>query len=152
MTVAVLIADVLGRIRQSFYRDRTREFTRDHRSLMKAVARYGYECEKRGWEFEITAIRAELVGLLHSIISKRAEIQYLPVYLEGAVDRHIRTRAEELSAAATKIGSVTKLALQTVRVADVREPTPVETLAMLYRDLRRLQRQSVKPARQGALL
>jgi hypothetical protein len=144
MTVSDLITEVSRAVRNSFYTDKpVRDFVRDDRAIMRAIARYGYECDRRGWSFQVEFIHRELFSLLRSIREKDAEIKYLPVYLEGAVDRHIRMRAENLQVAARKLSNITQRAVKDIAVLGVVEKTPVETLALLYRDLgqrRRTQR------------
>ncbi len=146
MTVADLIAELLLLIRNHFYADRVREYMRDERALMKAIARYGYECERRHWQFQVDHIRRDIAEVLRSMREKQAAIQYLPVYLEGAIDRHIRLHAEELSRAAKDITKVTRRAVNTVASVAVVEKTAVETLAALYTDLKR-QRRCRRPAK-----
>lgn len=148
MTVADLIAEVTTKIRNVFYADRpAREFLRDERAITRAIARYGYECDNRGWDFQVEFIRRDLLDLLRSMRDKSADIKYLPVYLEGAVDRHVRTRAEELAAAAKAIPNIVKRSVKDLAVTNAIEKTPVETLALLYGDLnkRRRQQQKSKP-------
>lgn len=144
MTVPDLISETLLRVRRAFYAGRVREFKRDERALTRAIARYGYACAQRGWSFGVREIEAELAALLLRIREQRADIRYLPVYLEGAVDRHIRLRAEELSARAKRTAPHVNRVLAGVQtVTAVIEPSPVEVLALLYRDLRARRR---KPA------
>lgn len=146
MTIPDLISLILGSIRGQFYSDRPREFMRDERALTKAIARYGYECAHRSWHFQPQAILRDLANLLNEI--KRADLQigYLPVYLEGAVRRHIGQRAEELQAQARTIEPrLTKIVSGVKGVEAVREPSAVDILATVYRDLK-----SRKPARRQA--
>lgn len=161
MTVADLIFEVLTLIRNQFYADRVREFKRDERALMKAITRYGYECNRRHWQFQTQFIFKELSALLLKIRTRGAQIEYLPVYLEGAVDRHIRTRAEELSAEAKRLNGVQVLAPKlatAVPVAVVARPSDVETMDLLFKELRRHKRaarkvrQATAQAKQEALL
>lgn len=153
MTVAELVAEVVNCVRNSFYSDRPpRDFKRDERAIMRAIARYGVECERRGWHFQADFIFHELLQLLKSIRTNGADIQYLPVYLEGAVDRHIRLRAEDLHAQAKAAKNVDVLARKTmagVQVVQVVEKTSVETLAALYSDLKKRQKvkRLAKPAK-----
>lgn len=157
MNVAELITDVCRNIRNSFYADKAaRIYLRDERFLMKAIARYGVECERRGWHFQVDFIFHDLLKLLTKIKTGGAEIEYLPVYLEGAVDRHIRLRAEELNAAAKQAKNVENLTRKVVagtRITTVLEPSKVETLALLYKDLKKRKVKPVKinskPAQQG---
>ena len=156
MTIADLIAEVTMAVRNSFYADAPpRDFKRDERAIMRAIARYGYECDRRGWSFQVEFIHRELIALLRSIREKGAEINYLPVYLEGAVDRHIRCRAEELSAAAKAPANITRRAVKDLVAVNVVEKSPVETLALLYGDLKRQvrARRAVRPlSKQPSLL
>lgn len=138
MTIPELITLILGAIRNQFYADDIRAFKRDERALTKAISRYGYECNQRGWEFETKHILHALLKLLNEIKRSEAEIHYLPTYLDGAVKRHIGQRAEELSAAAKSTPkNIARIVAATKRVEAVREPSPTEILATLYRDLKR---------------
>lgn len=144
--VGTLIANVLDKIKRDFYKDRPdREFNRDRLALMKAVATYGYECNERGWSFETDFIYHDLLELLKKIRIAEADIQYLPVYLAGAVRRRIGQRAEELSARTgnakaidAKVAALVK-GIKTVEA--VREPTAVEVLAEVYIGIKKNQRQ-----------
>lgn len=158
MTIADLIAEVTNSVRNSFYADKpVQQFKRDERAIMRAIARYGAECDRRGWNFQVEFIWRELMALLRSIREKDADIKYLPVYLEGAVDRHIRLRAEELSAAAKSLSNITRAAVKDVKVLQTVEKSPVETLALIYKDLKKRQaKRASRPdkavAAQGSLL
>lgn len=151
MTIPDLIANLLGVLRSQFYADTPREFLRDERQLTKAIARYGHECAQRGWDFEPQFIQDDLLTLLNEIKRTGAEIGYLPIYLEGAVDRHVRQRAEELSAKAkaSKLPNAIKRIVNSVGVVEtVREPTPTETLGLLYAQLakrKKANRAALKP-------
>lgn len=114
-----------------------RKFMRDRTALMKAVARYGYTCTQRGWSFEVPHILKEVMEVLISMRDKQASIKWLPRYLEGAIDRHIRQRAEELSALAKVKDrqNVTKKVEGLAKVEAIREPSPTEILSTLYKDL-----------------
>jgi hypothetical protein len=157
--VADMISEVLRAIFNQFYADRPRDYLRDERALTRAISRYGWECEQRGWHLETQFILRDLVKLLIEIKRTDADISYLPVYLEGAIKRHIGQRAEELQAAARatprKVSTVVKVLAGLPRVEAVREPTAVEQLGLLYSDLRRRARkpkQMAKPAVQPSLL
>ena len=138
MTIPDLIANLLGVLRNQFYADTPREFLRDERQLTKAIARYGHECAQRGWHFEPQFIQDDLLTLLNEIKRTGAEVAYLPVYLEGAVDRRVRQRAEELNARAkaNQLPNAIKRIVNSVGVVEaVREPTHCETLGLLYQQL-----------------
>ena len=148
MTVAELIDTVLRRIAADFYAGRDQEFFRDQHALTRAIARYGVECQSRGWEFMPQVMQEDLLALLKSIRKNKADIQYLPVYLEGAVDRHIRVRADELRDRSLLGRNLAEKALRKITPMDIREATPVETLATLYKQMRRVKKQrkaSLKP-------
>jgi hypothetical protein len=156
MTVTQLIANVLDKIRRDFYRDRAREYKRDERALMKTIARYGYECNQRGWYFEAQFIYQDLLKLLLAIRTAEADIQYLPVYLEGAIDRHLRQRAEEFSAQAKAIDGRCHRILNTLapsggegRDEGARQLTPVEILGEMFKGIKTIQK-SRRHARQAA--
>ena len=161
MTVPDLINDMLRRIRSlDHYHGREREFMRDLTALQRAIARYGYACHERGWAFEPPAILADLVALLRKIVEQNLPIKYFPLYLEGAIDRHVRTRAEELNAQAKAARSVPRLAAKAVAgvpvVSVVVTPSATEMLAVMYRDLK-ARRHRKRPAgskavKQGVLL
>lgn len=160
MTVSELIQDMLRRIRSlDRYHGRDREFKRDERALMKAISRYGYACAERGWHFQPNEILGDLVALLRQIVNQNADIKYFPIYLEGCVDKHIRTRAEELNARAKAAKATPRLiekAMSDKSVVRVIEPTAVELLDKVYRDLAsRRKIKAAKPvakAKQGDLL
>ncbi len=153
MKISHLIETVLACIRHEFYRERIREFKRDERALMRAVATWGYACAQRGWELDAQFILEELLGLLGAIKKSGAEIGYLPSYLQGAVKRRIGQRAEEISAQSKSTPRQVAKIVQGLKGVDaVREPGAVETLAMLYRDLRRPKRSGPKAPKQGSLL
>lgn len=144
MTIPDLIANLLGVLRNQFYADTPREFLRDERQLTKAIARYGHECAQRGWHFEPQFMQDDILKLLNEIKRTGAEIGYLPVYLEGAVDRHIRQRAEELNAKAkaNKVPhAVQRVVNELGKVEAVRERTQTEVLAEVYQQLAQRKRQ-----------
>jgi hypothetical protein len=143
MTVPELIDQVLQSIARDFYgEDRVREFMRDRLALTRAVARYGYTCTQRGWSFDVPHILKEVMTVLISMRDKQAAIHWLPKYLEGAIDRHIRQRAEELSALAKTRDrqNITKKVQTLTKVEAVREQSATEILSTLYKDLKRSSR------------
>jgi hypothetical protein len=141
MTIPELITLILDSVRGQWYADDVRAFKRDERALTKAISRYGYECHQRGWEFDTKHILRAIMTLLQEIKRSGAEIQYLPVYLDGAVRRHIGQRAEELSVKAKSTPrNIAKIVESTKRVEAVREPSATEILATVYKDLRKVGR------------
>lgn len=164
MTVDALIDTVLARIWKEHYehKRRSHEWHASQRALTKAIARYGYECHGRGWEFEPERIWGELMRILDTMRERSLQIEtWFPIYLESAIDRHIRLRADELSAESKRedrtqrvhadpraAGTLATRVSAGVVVAHVRTPTPVEQLATLYRDLdkRRRARSRTRPA------
>lgn len=148
MTVPELIANVLENLRRHFYTDtetgivRVREFKRDERQLIKAIATYGYECCQRGWQFEVDFIYHDMNELLLKMRTSGADIGYLPVYLAGAIRRHLGLRAEVLSAKAKLIQPrVHRILTGLKTVQMVNEPTAVEMFTEVYRGIQRIQRQ-----------
>lgn len=155
MTLNQLVTGLLRRLFAEHYGpDKLREFARDRNALLKAIARYGHECASRGWYFEESAIFCDLNRILDTLRRNRADIRYLPVYLEGTVDRHIRLRAEELSAAARSLAP----RLERIRrglppaVPRVIERKPVEVLDALWRSLGARRRQLARQRRAAAAL
>jgi len=143
MTVDQLISEVLTNIRNHFYMDRVREFKRDERALTRAIVRYGHECNQRGWSFDTDFIFRELMKLLLQIRTSKADIKYLPLYLDGAVQRSIGQHAEELSAAAKSLPSqVGRLIKRAETFPIVREPTAVEVCSAVFKALKRRKRSS----------
>jgi hypothetical protein len=98
--------------------------------------------------------------VLREVKTRQADVKYLPVYLDGAIGRHLGQKAEEYSAAqkARGIKRLANVITRTVdgveRVEAVREKSATETLAALYHDLRLRGRRRKKaaPDRQEALL
>jgi hypothetical protein len=145
MTIPDLIETVLRRIWEEHYAHtgRHRDFFRDEQALTRSIARYGYECHNRGWEFEPEQIWAEIMRVLDTM--RRADLEvrtWFPIYLEASIDRHLRLRADELSAEAKRedrsrmlhagprtAGAIADKVRAGLVVAEVREPTPVEQLA-----------------------
>lgn len=156
MTIPELMDTVVGVIGRQFYGDLSvREFQRDRRYLMQAVSRYGHECCRRGWDFEARFIQDEILRILNEIKRTGPDIRWFPRYLEGAVDRSLRQRAEELSARAKALPpKVTKI-VAGVRPVAVVEKTDTEVLSLLYRDLKHnspRRRRGAEKAKQEVLL
>jgi len=143
--IAVLIDTCLTYLRTHFYQDAPkRSYHRDEQALVKAIARYGHECHRRGWEFEPLEIQKDVIKVIRTMLDRADEIQYLPIYLEGAIDRHIRLRAEELSAKAKAKKTVPALVakkLDGVQVAVIEKKTTVETLSDVWKGIRTRQHQ-----------
>lgn len=153
MTVDQLISEVLNSIRHHWYADRVRDFKRDERALTKAILRYGVECEQRNWQFDVPFIFNELMTLLRKIRTSKAEIGYLPVYLDGAVRRWIGGRAEELSAKAKSIRVQTHAVVTGVRTVEaIRAPTAVEICSTVFKSLQRRRPRRAPAAKQRDLL
>lgn len=151
MTVPELISDVLGQIRNGFYEGMDHAFFRDRTALMRAISRFGYEFEQRGWEIEAQQVRDCLLELLRNIKKAGSDIRYLPVYLDGAVRRFIGMRAEEFSAEQKRIGRHVARAVSKVTPVVVVEPKTCEVLSFVYRDLN-ARRRRTGAQRQGRQL
>ena len=142
MTIHECIDRCLTIIREKFYHDKPeRIFFRDRTALIKAISRYGYACTLRGWEFDAFFVTRSIIYTLTRISSE--DIQYLPVYLEQAIDRSVGQRAEELNAQDKRNKrnrDITK-ALQRVQQSVIPDNQPVfeksdtEILAGLYKQL-----------------
>jgi hypothetical protein len=163
MTVAELINQVLDLIFQQFecYQElRVRDFMRDRPALMKAVARLGYTCEQNGWQLDVQECKQVLMAVLQDLKLRQDRINYLPIYLEGAVKRHLGQKAEEYSARQKSRGSnrqtavIARESLDGVTVVTaVKEKTATETLSELYVQLKKCRRKkSPAPAKQQTLL
>lgn len=158
MTVAELITNLLESIRSKFYAGKPREFMRDQRGLSWAVASWGRACAERGWEFEPGFVHKEIMAILLDIQSMDRDVEYLPVYLKGAISRRIGQRAEELSAESKRIEARVAKAMNKVQPGEVRQPTTNEMLIALGSDLRRIKRERAQErkagtkAKQGELL
>ena len=168
MTVPELIANVLENVGRNFYTGtsgtfKVCEFKRDERQLIKAIATYGYECNNRGWPFQADFIHHEICALLLKIRTSGVEIEYLPVYLAGAIRRHIGTRAEELNAKAkamdNRVSSVVNIVASGLRPESAtRQPSDVEIFASVFKGItkiaktRKAKAKGVVKETQGALL
>jgi hypothetical protein len=145
MTLTEAIDRCLVAIRDQFYdEDRPRDFLRDRTALIKAVARYGVECERRGWRFDEIHIVQAILKLLPQI--KPPDHQWLPVYLEKCIDRHVGQRSEELQAESRRIDTAAEKVLREARLlnpspkSEIRNPkseirmAATEVLAALHRE------------------
>jgi len=133
--IANLLDNSMKVIYARFYRDLPiRIWMRDRNEIHKSLSRYGHECCKRGWDLPVNEISNDLLAVLRKMTPP--DHQWLPKYLEACVDRHVRSRAEELSELA-KRGTVDRVVSnlkQSLVPGDVivREKTPVEVLSDLY--------------------
>ncbi len=143
MTLPDLLTLTLCRIHKDFYVNREREFHRDYTALTKAIARYGYECAKRNWHLEPSAIYRDIHKLLSGVLKRRDEIEYLPAYLDSAIRSHVSLRAEEIQSmalASRLTRKVTKVVEGTQVVVKV-VSTETEQLAALCASTKRKPRQ-----------
>ncbi len=143
MNLPDLLTLTLCRIHKDFYVNRNNEFHRDYTALTKAIARYGYECAKRNWHLDSSAIYRDIHKLLSGVLKRRNEIEYLPAYLDSAIRSHIGLRSEEIQSQALTSGvtrKVTKVVEGTQVVAKV-VSTETEQLAALHASIRRKPRQ-----------
>jgi hypothetical protein len=119
-------------------------FIRERNPLIKAIMRFGYECHQRGWDFSAEEIIAPIQVVIQCAKDREFEREikgWLPVYLEGAIDRHIRLKAEEYNAKAKEHKSakyiVAKAMAGIKAVEAIREPTQCEMQAAAYKNLQR---------------
>ncbi len=142
MTIPELLIEVLALLRDQFYADKpVGHWFRDRTALTKAVTRYGYECEQRGWEFDVSFIRQEIMAILQSC-KKHDCIAYLPTYLSEAIGRHVREHAEELSAKAKVGRAIAERALSKLRERPQGPPPPSDThlLMLLHQEIKSVAR------------
>ena len=137
LAVADLIKLVLGAVRRDHYPDRPNEYFRDERAITKAVASYGYHCADRGWHFEPREILREIMSVLVSMRGKRETIEYLPIYLAGAIKKHIGMKSEEFALRARDLKPKIQKIVNGTQITVVVEKSGAEVLAALYRDLRK---------------
>ena len=161
MTVPETMANVLDKIRRDFYADRIREYKRDERQLMRAIATYGHVCNEKGWNFEADFIYQQLMKLLLDIRTAEADIKWLPRYLEGAIRRAIGQQAEELSAKAKSgpnhANNLVKLLKGKMAAMPERQPSAVEVFSQVFKGIGQINRQrkrekAATPAKQKELL
>lgn len=158
MTVAELLTEVLAAIRNQLYADKpVAHWFRDKTALTKAISRYGYDCEQRGWEFDVPFIRTEIMSVVQSA-KKRDAIAYLPTYLSEAIGRHVREHAEELNAKAKATRAVAAKALGKLHVAPTvpKHPSDTYLLSLLHQQMKTAERKrKARPAakvKQGELI
>lgn len=142
MTPTDVIERCLTAIREQFYAETpadARAYSRDHGALVKAVCRYGAECDRRGWRFDEMSVTQAILKLLPQI--KRPDHQWLPTYLENCIDRHVGQRSEELQAEARKLEPRIAAAMQAARTEAlpggvvVQPLCATEALALMHREL-----------------
>lgn len=154
MNTAEVIERALRGIRDQFYPEDAqgvRAFARDRNALTKAICRYGAACDARGWRFDEGRIISAILKLLPQI--KAPDHQYLPVYLEKCIDRHVGQRAEELQAESLKYENQLRRTMAEARSKQlpggvVAVPvTATEQMAALWGGLRDLQRRKKAQAK-----
>lgn len=158
MTPSDAINRCLQVIYERWYADKSeRLFFRDKRALTKAICRYAYVCNDRGWEFEAMELCKQILHVLVRLDGSKAE--YLPVFLEACIDSHVRQRAEEIQEHARKNAQrkFREKAVDEIRKAVVPDSvvvvqkTATEVLAELYKDLSRRSKPERKSGKQMAL-
>lgn len=151
MTIPQLIESTTRRIQKEFYACREHYFWRDYRALVKAISKYGYECEQRGWEIKPLAIYWDISRLLDSVRARRADIEYLPAYLEATVRSHVSMRAEEIQARSQNTGRTVRLLVDGLQPVAQVVSSDTELLAALHLSLFR-RKSRAKPHKQLQLL
>ncbi len=166
MTTADVIERCLAAIRDHFYVGpegelRSRDFARDRTALMKAICRYGKACADRGWEFDEGHVVQAILQLLPQVT--RPQHQWLPLYLEQCIDRHVGQKAEQLNEKAKALRTKAEAAVSRARKVVlpggvvVRPVSTTEQLATLWHDLnnrrrrKAAQRQAPAPAQPSLL-
>ena len=133
-----------------------RAFLRDQNQLIKAIARFGYVCHQRGWEFSADEIVDPILKVVSSLRGREDEIKmWFPRYLECAIDRHVRLKAENYNALAKSKRAVPRLVAKaiegTTAVVAIREPSHTELLAAAYGDKRKTIKVNARSGRQKSL-
>ena len=149
MTVDELIERVLKQL-EVFYEGRQVAYMKQRKYLVKSIARYGKECERRGWHVQPGYIYKDLVHVLIRLQSSGIEIQYMPALLESAVDRHVNFRAENIRAEAQVRGetpNVVKRSVDGLEKVEI-QPTSVEVLAKLYQSIHKVPKKGKHKAEQ----
>jgi len=156
-----MIDTVLGAIWNQFYLPQpagAREFARDQRALTKALARYGRVCAQRGWDLRVEFILGDLLALLNALKRQGTEhVKWFPLYLQHAVDRRVRQRAEELRAESLRNQGAEIVAGRVIEklpapaAATAREPRAVDVLALLHTSLAGARKQRRAAAKQTSL-
>ena len=128
-------------------------FLRERNSLLKAIARFGHICHQRGWDFTAEEILPTIMQVIISVRGREDEIRaWLPRYLECAIDKHVRLKADDYAAKAKARKTIpaltTKVIAGTQRVEAIREPTHMEILAMAYGDKGKTIRANLKKSKQ----
>jgi hypothetical protein len=126
-------------------------FAREQNSLIKAIARFGHVATQRGWNFDASEVINPILEVIRSLQGRESEIKtWLPQYLECAIDRHIRMRAEEYSEAAKikkTTGVLVKEATIGMQVVVERQVSHMEVLAAAYGDRHQVIQQHIHAAR-----
>ncbi len=157
MTIEALIKQTLDIIWQNHYELREREFHRDKRALLKCISRYGYLCKQRHWHVEPGFILREIMAVLQRTRKAKADIEYLPAYLDVAITKAVGQRSEEIAAEALNNTNrhLVKIVKDTVKITAVLQPTAVEILDTLYKNIaqhKRAKKAATVKAKQGELL
>lgn len=153
MTIEAPIERTTRRIHKEFYAERDLRFWQDFRPLVKAITKYGYECNQRGWEMQPHAIYWDISRLLDSMRKHKDDIEYLPAYLESTVRNHVGMRAEEIQALsnANRTSRAVRVITDGVRPVVEVISTDTQLLAALHASLLK-HRSKAKPHRQLQLL
>lgn len=143
-----MLEAVLTIVRSKFYADRPNDYFSQRRDLMKAILKYAYICEQRGWDFDNHELATQIISVLQKV--NRKEFTYIPAYLNEAITRHVNYRAEELNAKAKLITPrLAKIVRNTEVVQAIIPERAVETATALYKKLcaaKRVWKPAVKPA------
>lgn len=144
MTIEDFLTLLNRKIKISFYQDqrgqwrRDRNWMRDQHQLNKALLRYAYECDRRGWEPAVEDIFNDLQDLLIGLETqehdgKGARI-WFPKYLEACVDKRVNLQAEQLNRTKQAPATYTRQIVDGLTVVnEIR--TPVRDMAALYRGI-----------------
>jgi hypothetical protein len=147
-----VIARILNQIRLLHYKDDP-VFWKHRMHLVKAITRFGFECSKRGWDLDEATVCNTIINVVAK--AKHSEIDFLPAYLQSAIDRLVGQKAEELRDAAIRNStrrSVRKVMNGVDKVDAVREPTLMEQFAAVHSGLTKRLKREPAQAKQMKLL
>lgn len=151
------------KIKISFYQDerghwrRDRNWMRDQNQLNKALLRYAYECERRGWQPAVEDIFNDLQDLLIALETQEHDGKgartWFPKYLEACVDKRVNLQAEKLNRTKEAPRTYTRKIVDGLQVVEEIR-TPVRDMAALYAAIRvnrggRKKKKTAKPKRKS---
>jgi len=138
MTVDELILSVSERIRTDIYgANHQHEFYRDRHMIYRAIGMAGHECLEKEWLLSTDLLHNQLMQLMSSIEAHKVGIRYFPAYFACAIKKWMGQHAEEWSVQAKRVEPhCARIVHRTQRVEAIIQPSAVEVLDALYRNLK----------------